>query len=31
MRVWDNVFVYGTRFLFKASIAILKLIESDLL
>jgi hypothetical protein len=31
MRIWDNVFAYGTRFLISAVLAILKLIEPNLL
>jgi hypothetical protein len=31
IRIWDNIFVHGTHYLFKVTIAILKLIESDLL
>lgn len=31
IRIWDNIFVYGTKFILQASIAILKLIEDDLL
>ncbi len=31
MRIWDNIFVYGTRYIFKVTIAILKLTEADLL
>jgi hypothetical protein len=31
LRIWDNVFVHGTLYLFQVSIAILKLIKEDLL
>jgi hypothetical protein len=31
IRIWDNLFVYGTRYIFQVSLAILKLIEDDLL
>jgi hypothetical protein len=31
LRIWDNIFAYGTRFLLSAALAILKLIEKDLL
>mmetsp|Transcript_36897 Transcript_36897/g.35626 ORF Transcript_36897/g.35626 Transcript_36897/m.35626 type:complete len:105 (-) Transcript_36897:169-483(-) len=31
IRIWDNIFVYGTRYLFSVTIALLKLIEPDLL
>jgi hypothetical protein len=30
IRIWDNIFVYGTRYLFQVSIAILRLIQNDL-
>jgi len=31
LRIWDNIFAFGTRFLLSAALAILKLIEKDLL
>lgn len=31
IRIWDNLLVFGTRYLFKATLAILKLLESELL
>jgi len=31
IRIWDNIFSEGTRFLFQASISILKLIQNELL
>jgi hypothetical protein len=31
LRIWDNIFAYGTRFLLSVALAILKLIEKDLL
>lgn len=31
MRIWDNIFAYGTRFLIMASLAILKQSEADLI
>lgn len=31
IRIWDNIIVHGTRYIFKVTVAILKLIEEDLL
>lgn len=31
IRIWDNIWASGTRFIFQASIAILKLIQTDLI
>jgi hypothetical protein len=31
LRIWDNIFAFGTRFLISAALAILKLIESELI
>jgi hypothetical protein len=31
LRLWDNIFAYGTRFILSASLAILKLLETNLL
>jgi hypothetical protein len=31
IRIWDNLLVHGTRYLFRVTIAILKLAEEDLL
>lgn len=30
IRIWDNILVHGTRYLFRVTIAILKLVESHL-
>jgi hypothetical protein len=31
LRIWDNIFAYGTRFLISTALAILKLIEKHLI
>jgi len=31
VRIWDNIFAYGTRFLLMTAIAVLKLIEKTLM
>jgi hypothetical protein len=31
MRIWDNLLVYGTRYIFQVSIAILRLTQHDLI
>ena len=31
IRIWDNIWATGTKFLFQAAIAILKLIKNDLI
>jgi len=31
LRIWDNLMAYGTRFLISTALAILKLIESNIL
>jgi hypothetical protein len=31
LRIWDNIFAYGTRFLFSTALSILKLTEKQLI
>lgn len=31
IRIWDNILAYGTRFIFSAALAILKLVENNLM
>ena len=31
VRIWDNILVFGTRFIFKVALAILKLLKNELL